>query len=68
MTTCENCGAIQRRDPGIFRDTAVCEQCGWWVHIAPGAGATVTALLVSFLIGMFGQRFSEQVEVNLSQA
>lgn len=56
MNICENCGAIQRRDPGIFRDTAVCPQCGWWVYMTPGTGVTLTAVVTAFLAGMFGTK------------
>ncbi len=56
MFHCQNCGSTHhlRRDRSIFRDTEVCENCGWWVRISPGTGMTVVATVSAILIGVFG--------------
>lgn len=70
MTTCKNCGSTHhnRRDPGIFRDTEVCENCGWWVRITPGTGLTVAAAVSAFVIGMFGPYLSGPEDDDLQPA
>jgi hypothetical protein len=52
MTSCENCGFKLTRDKSVFRDTEVCENCGWWVRIVPATKITIAAVITGFLIGV----------------
>ena len=69
ITFCQNCGGTHsHRDRGIFRDTEVCDNCGWWVRITPGTGMTVAAAASAFVIGMFGSQMRGPDEDDLQPA
>lgn len=67
MARCVNCGAEVRRDRSIFRDTEVCEVCGWWCH-APGTGLTWAAAVSAFVLGAIGSVYSEPTTDDPRQA
>ena len=52
MTSCENCGAVLGPHRSIFKETAVCDNCGWWVFIRPATKMTVAAAITGFLVGV----------------